>query len=108
MRKQHYRRFVMSRSKPSKKWDCTSASKNLPPSPAPASGPLGLSPHSHTSLSSTRLEPQTYVLLSGGRARQGGLFKGDPLPRKSSLGDTADLIDVLRISFSSDWNPHVH
>lgn len=31
MRKQRYGRFVVSRSKPSKKWDCTSASKNLPP-----------------------------------------------------------------------------
>ena len=84
----------MSRSKPSRKWVCTSASKKPAPLVChPHQGrwaPLPL--ESRASPPTAPLEPQTCVLLSKeGRAVREAcqLFRGNPLPRKSGFRDTA-------------------
>lgn len=69
MRSQSYRRFATSRSKPSRKWDCISASKNP------------LSPHEESHQPAHHmLKPSTCVLMSeeGESEREAcQLFRGD-------------------------------
>ena len=113
-RRQSYRRSVMSRNKPSRKWVCTSASKK--PTPLVCHPHQGHRAHlpleSHSSLPTTSLEPQSRVLLSreGQSGRPASCSRGTPCPGSQASGTQHwfGLINSSRTSFSSDRKSYGH
>lgn len=114
-RRQNYRRSVMSRNKPSRKWVCTSASKK--PTPLVCHPHQGHQAHlpleGHASLPTASLEPQACVLLSKeGRAIREACqqFGGNPCPGCQASGTQhwLRLINSSRTAFCGDRKSYGH